>query len=272
MFASSNDGGRSFSPGTLVARHDASPLNATDAVIFNEYMLGEAVAMNAGKSEEPYADLSHLGLSVRMNRSEGIGDFALVADANDVFHAIWSEANADGTHGMFTRTIRVPQDVRGKNSKLMEARKSQCAQNVTVQPPLPGGPTRLVVTGQRDVTKSLFLRLDNVHYDAHSQVVSVDLTLINKGKTVVGKSLSIFGVGVHSDYGIPVARNATGAMQGQPFWDASPVIPVSGLKPMASSKPLRVRFKLTNFHELPGSYAAYGGDGVAMLIRVYQKE
>ena len=271
MFASSNDGGQTFSSGKIVARHDASPVTAYDAVIFNEYWLAEVVAINAGRPGEPYVDVSHLGLSVRMTQSTGISDFALVADARNVFHAIWGEVRADGTHGMLTRTIRLSENGRGTNSKLMDAPTSHCTQSVSVHPPLPGAAPRLVLAGQRDVTKSLFLRLNNVNYDAPSQVVSVDLILVNRGKTLLGKSLSIFGLGLHSDYGDPVALNATGVVQGQPFWDASSVIPSEGLKPTAGSKPLRVKFKLAHFHQLPGSYATFGGDGVAMLIRIYQK-
>jgi hypothetical protein len=271
VFSSSNNGGQTFSQGKIIAKQDASPLTATDAVTFNEYWLDEVVAEQAGKSMDPYYDLQHLGLSIRMNRSIGINDFALVADARNVFHAIWGEVRADGTHSMLTRTIRHSRDGRGSNTKLMDAPTSHCTQTVSVHPPLPGATPRLVIAGQRDVTKSLFLRLDNVNYDAPSQVVSVDLILVNKGKAAVGKSLSIVGLNMHSDYGDPVALNATGVVQGHPFWDASPVILNDGLKPMATSKPLRVRFKLTNLHPLRGYYALLGGDAVAMLIRIYQK-
>jgi hypothetical protein len=93
--------------------------------------------------------------------------------------------------------------------------------------------------------------------------------LVNKGKAVLRAPLSFFGVGVHSDFGIPVALNATGTSKGQPFWNASSIIPATGLLPKAKSELLQLRFKIANFQALPVDYQ---GDAVAMRVYVYQQK
>ena len=84
------------------------------------------------------------------------------------------------------------------------------------------------------------------------------------------KPLSLFGIGLHSDYGRIIAENASGVMQGQPFWNTSSVIPAGGLRPGTSSKPLVLHFKITEFQPLLNNN--WGADGSAMLVRIYQRD
>jgi hypothetical protein len=267
--AISRDGGRTFSRGTTVLEHGPGALAITDAVAFNEYWAGEVLAAKRGKSMTPYTDMNHLGVSIRMGRPAGLGDFAVVADAGNTFQAWWAQAEPDGTHGLFARTIRIGSETSPVTSALTGL-PAKCVENgENVHPPLPGITPALRPAGQRDISRSFFLRIQDLHYDNATQIVSAKVVLMNKGKTVVHGPLSFFGVGLHSDYGAIAALNAKGVVQSQPFWDASSVIPADGLRPGTNSKPLALQFKITKFQPLLNN--GRGGDAAAMLVRIYQR-
>jgi len=272
LFAMSRDGGRTFSQSIVVAHHEPGAFATSEAVNFNEYSAREVLAMKAGESETPYMDRMHLGVSIRIRPPQGISDYTVVADMNNAFHALWAQVEPNGTHALFTRTIHVASNVPGISSRLRDTPEQPCpGSGEQVYLPLPGAMPILHPIGQRDVSELFFLQILNFHYDNATRVVSVDIVLTNKGKTVVRGPLSLFGIGLHSDYGIIAAQNAAGFIQSQPFWDASSVIPASGLQPGARSKPLTLRFKLMKFRPLP-NIDAWGGDASAMLIRIYQKQ
>src|SRR5262249_37295281 len=115
------------------------------------------------------------------------------------------------------------------------------------------------------VSDSINLQVWHVDYAADTHIVTAQVQLMNKGDAPVRGALSLFGVGIHSDFGVPAPLNATGAREGQPFWDLSGVIPAEGLGPKATSKPLEMKFKIDAFHAAPR------GDAVAMRIQVLQK-
>jgi hypothetical protein len=248
--------------------HEAGAVAISDAVAFNEYWAAEVLAEQTGKSMEPYLDMKHLGVSIRMGQPAGLGDYAVVADANNAWHALWAQAEPDGTHGLFTRTIRIGSEISPATSALTGL-SVRCAESgEKVHPPLPGVTPALHPAAQRDLSRSFFLRIQDLHYDNATHVVSGKVVLMNKGKTVVRGPLSVFGIGLHSDYGAIAPGNATGVIQGQPFWDASSVIPPDGLQPGADSKPLALQFKITKFQPLLNG--GRGGDASAMLVRIYQ--
>jgi len=115
------------------------------------------------------------------------------------------------------------------------------------------------------VTQSFDLQITHIQFTPATHAMTADVVLVNKGDQIVQGPLSLFAVGLHSDYGVPVAVNASGVTQGQFFWDLSSVIPTEGLQPKASSKPLELRFELEHFQSVPT------GDAVAMLVRVYRE-
>ena len=111
--------------------------------------------------------------------------------------------------------------------------------------------------GLRDVSSSFVLHIQNLRYDSASHSVSADVIATPKGTNAVHGPLSLVGFGLHSDYGAIVARNATGTVEGQPFWNIS------------AGKPTPLRFQITQFQMLPDSED--GGDASAMWVRIYQK-
>jgi hypothetical protein len=271
LFSLSRDGGRSFSPVLTIANHGETPFTISDSVSFNEYWWDEVQTVNAGKWNDAVADISNLGLSVRMGQYPAVSDYALVADAHNAFHAIWGETDSEGYHGLYARTVIVSESPRGA-SGLLDRPAVSCAQaNYSLHPPVPRPTLPVKARGQIDVSKSIVLQMQNVHFDRSTQTLSADVTFTNARKATIGHALSFVSVGLHSDYGSPVPLNATGNIQGQPYWDASSVIPKRGLAAHASSLPLRLQFKIADFHTLPGKYAASGGDAVAMRVFIYQK-
>lgn len=104
------------------------------------------------------------------------------------------------------------------------------------------------------------------YWRCKSQTIGADVVLANKGTRIIRAPLALLMIGLHSDYGVPVALNASGTKQGQPFWDASASLPIAGLVPKAASKPLRLHFKLLHFRP-PGAIEA---DAVAMQVRITQ--
>jgi len=268
--ALSRDGGRTFAQSILIAYHEPGALAASGAVPYNDYWAGEILAQQTGKSETGYFDQKHLGVSILIGQPTGIPDYAVVANAKDTFHVLWSQVESNGTHGLFTRTVHVGSEMSSVSSKLTGTSPQMCSDDGEVHPPLPGTMPTLRPTGQREISSSFSLSVQNLHYNNATRIVSADVILTNKGKTVVRSPLSFFGIGLHSDYGTVAAANATGVIQGQPFWDASAVVPASGLQPGASSKPLMLRFKITRFQQLLDGGS--GGDASAMLVRIYQRQ
>jgi hypothetical protein len=78
-------------------------------------------------------------------------------------------------------------------------------------------------------------------------------------------TFSIVALGVHSDYGMPVALNASGARKGQSFWNFGTSMLAEGLPAKAISRPIELKFRLDEFHRVP-----LPGDAVAMAVRVLQ--
>ncbi len=113
------------------------------------------------------------------------------------------------------------------------------------------------------MTQSFNLHIEHIHYTAESHTVTAQVVLMNKGDNVLRGPFSLFAVGVHSDFGVPVALNASGVKQGQPFWDLSSAIPAEGFEPMATSRPIELKFKLESFQAAPT------GDAFATWLRVY---
>jgi len=267
LFAASSDGGRTFHSSELVASHATGDLSIEDALPYNEWWLAETLAAGEGKSPDKFLDASHLGLSVRLSKPRGVGDFSLAADAKNRFHAVWTGLDANGLHALMTRTIAAAASAHGTNTLLADtAATASCTERTEpLHPPLPSPPSSLSLGGQQDVTQSFDLQITHIQFTPATHAVTADVVLVNKGDQIVRAPLSLFAVGLHSDYGVPVAVNASGVTQGQFFWDLSSVIPTEGLQPKASSKPLELRFELEHFQSMPT------GDAVAMLVRVYRK-
>jgi hypothetical protein len=268
LFTSSADGGRTFRSGEVIARHDTGKQPVGSAIPYNEWLLaGEFAVYREGKPYEPFIDTSHLGLSMRMSKRAGIGDFALTADAKNTFHALWAELGTDENHALLTRTIDVAPGAPGINAVLTNTPATQsCAEGVEpLRRTSPSPPPPVDIPGQQDVTGSFNLRIEHIHYTVESHLVTAKVVLMNKGDSVLRGPLSFFGVGVHSDYGVPTALNAAGTKQGQPFWDVYSALPTAGLAPKASCKPIELRFKLEHFQTVPV------GDAVAMWVRVYER-
>ena len=265
LFASSSDGGQTFYSSERVASHAAGPLTVESAVPYNEWWLANVLA----EGKEPIIpDIAHVGLSVRLAKPQGLlYDFSLAADAKNRFHALWAELDDDGFHALMTRTITVPASVSGNKTKLAEGPATlSCTEgNVPLHPLLPGPPPLLDLAGQQDLTQSFDLQISHIQYTPTMHVVNADVTLVNKGDKTVHGPLTLYGVGIHSDYGVPIALNAAGMTRGQPFWDLSAVIPASGLPAKAGSKPIKLQFKIDHFKPVPT------GDAVAMLVRVFGK-
>jgi hypothetical protein len=271
LFAASSDGGRTFHSSVLVASHTVGEPSIDDAIPYNEWFLAESLAGRAGKSPREFVDLEHLGLSVRLSKPFGLGDFSLAADAKNIFHAVWAGLGANGIQLLTTRTIATGSAARpaavGTHTLLTNVpAATTCTETrEPLNPPLPVPRPLLKLAGQREVTQSFNLQIVRVEYTPTARTVSADVVLVNKGAEIARGPLSLFAVGLHSDYGAPVPLNASGLTGGQPFWDLSPVIPAEGLQPQASSKPLKLRFKLDHFRPVNT------GDAVAMLLHVFSK-
>ena len=267
LFTSSNDGGRTFRSSDVVARHEMGKPSVTEAIPHNEWLLAETLASREGKRLAQFVDHSLLGLSVRMSKAAGISDLSLVADAKGVFHALWAGVDAENTYALLTRTIHTPSDTPGVDTALTTGVATRsCEEGMgRLHTVFPSPPPSLDMAGQPDIAQSFNLQIDRIHYTTESHLVTAEVILINRGDSVLQARLSLFGIGLHSDYGDPVALNASGVSQGQPFWDLSSVIATEGLQPKASSKPLELRFELERFQSV------ITGDAVAMLVRVYRK-
>jgi hypothetical protein len=265
LFAASNDGGRTFQASKLVASHATGALSLDDAVPNNEWWLAGNLAVRDGKSPVKFDDSSHLGLGVRLTKPEGIVDFSLAADAKNTFHAVWAGLDADGMHALMTRTIAAAASGAGTDTLLTHVSATAACAEVSgpLHPPLPGPPPPLKLTGQQDLTRSFDLQIAHIDYQPAAHIVTAEVVLVNKGDRLLRGPLALFGVGVHSDFGVPVALNAAGAKQGQPFWDLS--LPVDGLPPKAGNQPLKLRFRLDQFQPM------YTGNAVAMRVRIYRK-
>jgi hypothetical protein len=265
QFAASIDGGRTFQSSTQVASHAVGEPVLDDAIPHNEWELAEYFAVRAGKSPVKFYD-AHLGLSVRLSKPQALGDFALAADATGRFHAVWAGLDADGILALMSRTISTAAGVAASHALLAnESATAACtAGSEPLHPQLPGAPPPLKLAGQQDLTRSFELHIVHIQYTPATHTVTAAVVLVNKGNKIVRGPFSMFAVGVHSDFGFPVALNANGVSQGQSFWDLTPAIPAQGLQPKASSQPLELRFKLEHFQAVPT------GDAVAMLVRIYQ--
>jgi hypothetical protein len=267
FFSSSADGGGTFQSSQRVAQHDNGKLMADDAIALNEWAFAEDVASKREQFTDKFVDLSHLGLSIRMSEPVGVMDMALTADATGMFHAFWAGLDAQGIRALMTRTVEPVGGSRGTDTVLAKsAAEPLCAEgDEALHPAMPSRAPRLNLAGQRDVSQAFNLQVEHFYYDAPSRTVTADVVLINKRDSVLRGSFLLFGLGVHSDYGVPVALNANGERQGQPFWDLSSAIPTDGLSPKAASRPLALKFRLDQFRRVPTS-----GDAVAMSVRVFQ--
>jgi hypothetical protein len=265
QFASSADGGSTFRPGQLVAKQLSGAPSVTDAVPWNEWGLAQFLASQAGKSQDSFVDQSHLGLSVRMERPQGITEIGLTADARNTFHAFWASVDNEGNHELLTRIIEVSSNVPATSVRLTSGEDLPCASEPEpLNPDMPRSPPVLTFEGQREVTSLLDLQVDQLNYAAESHAVTVQVILMNKSASLVRGPLTLFAVGLHSDFGRPIVLNATGTQQGQPFWDLSEAIPAEGLRPMAHSRPVELRFKLEQFDA-----ARPSSDALASWVRVY---
>jgi hypothetical protein len=268
LFAVSVDGGRTFQDGELVVHQPPTDLSVDSAVPFNEWSLGQNLAVWQGKSPEvvrTFADPSRLGLSVRLTRHTPIGDFALTADAKNVFHAFWTGVGPDGNYALMTRNIEAPLRASAVHSELTSAAAAPACGEDTASLKAEG-PTALPsleIPGQADISGSVNLRVDHVEYAAESHIVTAAVSVMNKTANPLQGPPSLFAVGLHSDFGVAKALNADGVQQGQPFWNLSAVVPSDGLPPNTSSKPVQLQFKIDQFYSVPT------GDAVAMQIRVF---
>jgi hypothetical protein len=125
-----------------------------------------------------------------------------------------------------------------------------------------------VLPGARDVTSSIGLDPIRFHYDRSSHTVTVYAEIINKGKQTLRSPLTIVGLFPHSDFGEATVSNSAGYVDGQPYWDASPLLNAGALTPGSHSKPLRVVVKLAPFRPLPSTYLS--GDAFSFAVRAYE--
>jgi hypothetical protein len=270
LFAASKDGGATFQPGQLVAQQPSGKLSIDDGVPWNERLLAEDLANRQGQLEghfHKFIDHSHLGLSVRLTNNSslyGFGDFALTADARNDFHALWTGISNDGNYALMTRRIDVPVTLTTYASLREAAGISACGEDTTglkAEELMPIPP--LGISGQTDISNSFDLKLDHLVYADDSHEVAASVTLINKTGHSLRGPLALFGVGLHSDFGVAAPLNASGVEDGQPFWDLSAAFPHAGLQPKASSAPIQLQFKIEQFHSVPI------GDAVAMQVRIF---
>jgi hypothetical protein len=268
LFASSVDGGERFGPSQIVATHGSGQIVASDAIGLDEWMFGESLAVAAGKSAVPYVDTRHLGLSVRMSEPVGVSELAIVANSAGGFHAFWCGLDANGVRSLMTRLIGSPTRSAGVNADLTGAIENQTCMNSPqrLRPALPAPPAFFTDHPQLDLTRSFNIQVERFQYEPQSHIVTVSVSLLNKRDTVVRGPLSLFGIGVHSDYGTSVPLNATGMRQAQPCWDASKSVETDGLPGHAASQPIELKFRIDDFRRLP-----LPGDAVAMQLRVYSE-
>src|SRR5882762_2734513 len=240
-FSSSSDGGARFRPSQTVAQHEDGTLTADDSIAANEWLLAEAIAARKGHSLDQFVDLSHLGLSIRMSQPEGVENVMLAADASGTFHAFWTGLDALGMRALLTRTIAVTGSEPGIEPVLAKsAAGATCTESgEALQAAMPSRLPRLSLAGYRDVSSEFYLRIDHFNYEAATRIVTAEIVLINKRAHVQKGELSLFGLGVHSDYGVPVALNASGVRHGQPFWDLASAIPAEGLPAKSVSAPIK---------------------------------
>ena len=269
QFASSADGGKTFRPGQLVAKQERGELSVTDAIAFNEWLLAEYQAAEAGKLPEAFVDVTHLGLSVRMERPLGIVDIGLAADARNTFHAFWANVDHDGNHELLTRAIEYSSNTPATSVSLTSAADLPCdSEPEPLNPAMPIKPPAFSVEGQQDLTSLLDLQIEQLNYMAESHTLTVGITLRNKSSSLLRGPLTLFAVGLHSDFGRPIALNAFGSQQEQPFWNLSEAIPAEGLRPLARSSPVELRFKLDPFDPSAGRSSS-DADALATWLRVY---
>jgi hypothetical protein len=199
---------------------------------------------------------------------------ALTVDVGGTFHAFWSMPRDEGA-ALFTRSIDVARGDWGKPMLSDPTTPSSCLLTAAiVRPSLPlPNPAIPVPAGEHEVTSSITMlaRTLDYHYDARSHRIDVNLMLVNASKHRLSRALTVVGTNLHSDFGVPVALNAQGMLDGLPLWRASNVIPVDGLAPGAHSKPLHFAFRVNDF-QAPMTLYSTMGTGVGMRIRVYERD
>jgi len=287
FFASSADGGKTFGITSTVATFPVTNdllSSSTEAVAWDEDWLSETLNVHVyGRqvAAAADADFSHLGLSVRMNTGQWIGDVQIVADARDIFHVFWAQPNAQNDHRLLTRSIEVsaPPIATTTTSSLQLPRTLHVLPvnlSAALKLPTPAvthwSTQRLAIPGWHDISSSISLDLKKPQYDASSHMIEVNVTLINTSRHVIRGQLAFIGFDMHSDFGVSHAVNAHSWVKGWPSWDLTDLLPAHGLQPGGQSKPLHLEFQISNFRSLPAMPLLHlAGNIVAMHVGVYHR-
>jgi hypothetical protein len=264
-FAISSDGGKTFQPSIEVvgcfATTDARYLeNGMFAWPFDSRLGAQAAAISSG-SHAP------LGLSINFQSSRVSPE--LLSDSAGAFHAFWT-ADGPGRGALWTRSISVESGSPGENLRYAPASRLRAEMSRNIAPATDAieeaRPKSVGVAGLHDITAAIAFDFSNLSYDANSHIFTVRVSIINKGNALIKGPLRIVAVGLRSDLGMAHALNAAGMSgRGQPIWDFSSVVPMSGLKHEAATTSMPLRFQVAplNMHNAPGS------SPVAMSVRVY---